>query len=183
MYSVYDQYKEQFRTGDILQWQSYSAIGKIIRWKTNVPEISKEETPNHSSMVIRLIEWEGAERRRYHTEAMERGVYPNILSARLKEFEGKVWWLPLKEEWDPKRTEIGMRLTECWGKGYDYKSLVWQLIGKVSIDARQLFCSETVDYALGFEGVAHNPVQLELLGIQRHKLLIQDSAIAQFDIP
>ena len=177
MYSVYDNYKELFKTGDILSWQSYSTIGKIIRWKTNTEETPKEETPNHSSMIIRLSEWEGKERRRYHTEAMERGVYPNILSNRLKDYKGKVWWLPLKDEWDPKREEVGMRLTECWGKGYDYKSLIWQLVGKVSIDARQLFCSETVDFALGFKGEAHNPVNLELLGIQKFKLLIHDSNI------
>jgi hypothetical protein len=105
---------------------------------------------------------------------MGRGVYPNLLSNRLDGYKGKVWWLPLNDSWDDKRQLVGERLTECWGKKYDYKSLFWQAIGKVSIDTQQLFCSEVIDYALGFVGQAHNPGELEHLGINRDKILIYD---------
>lgn len=168
MMNAYPIYREYFKTGDILQWASYSMIGSVIRWRT-------KSDANHSSMVIRLSEWEGLERRRFHTEAMERGVYPNLLSNRLKDYKGKMWWMPLKDSWDDKRQLIGERLTEVWGKAYDYKSLMWQTIGKVSIDTQQMFCSEVVDYALGFTGQAHNPGELETLGIHRDKILIYDS--------
>jgi len=176
MINIYNEIKEEMRTGDILQWQSYSIIGSLIRWKTKVNDVSKEDMPNHSSMIIRLSEWEGLERRRYHTEAMERGVYPNILSNRISNFQGKIWWLPLKEEWNEKREEIGMRLIECWGKEYDYKSLAWQLIGKVSIDVRKMFCSEVVKFALvGEKGIAPNPVELEKYNFHKFKKLFFDS--------
>ena len=176
MINNYDLIKEDMKTGDILQWQSYSIVGSLIRWRTKDKDVSKEDTPNHSSMIIRLSEYEGLERRRFHTEAMERGVYPNLLSVRLKGYKGKVWWLPLKEDWDGKREEIGMRLTECWGKEYDYKSLVWQLIGKVNIDVRKMFCSEVVAFGLyGKKGKAPNPVELEKYNAHRDKMLFFDS--------
>jgi hypothetical protein len=168
MINIYDTIKEDIRTGDILQWASDSMIGKAIRWRT-------KSDVNHSSMVIRMSEWEGLDRRRFHTEAVGRGVFPNLLSNRLKDYKGKMWWLPLKDSWNDKRQLIGERLTECWGISYDYKSLVWQLIGKVSIDTQQLFCSEVADYALGFVGQAHNPGELETLGIHRDKVLIYEA--------
>jgi len=165
---TYNAIKDQMKTGDIIQWHSNSLVGSIIRWRT------KAEA-NHSSMVIRMSEWEGLERRRFHTEAMGRGVYPNLLSNRLEGYKGKVWWMPLKDSWDDKRQLVGERLTDCWGKEYDYKSLLWQAIGKVSIDTQQMFCSEVVDYALGFTGQAHNPGELETLGIHKDKILIYES--------
>jgi hypothetical protein len=167
--NIYEVVKDQLKTGDILQWHSKSIVGSLIRWRT-------DSDANHSSMIIRLAEYECLERRRFHTEAMGRGVYPNLLSNRLKGYRGKVWWLPLKDSWNPDRQKIGERLTECWGKKYDYKSLFWQAIGKVSIDTQQMFCSEVIDYALGFTGTAHNPGELEALGIHRDKILIYDQS-------
>lgn len=175
--NLYNNVKNHMKTGDILQWHSYSFVGKAIRWKTSKKGDIKRDVPNHSSMIIRLSEWEGIERRRYHTEAMNRGVYPNVLSRRLENFKGRVWWLPLKAEWDSKREEVGLRLLDVWGTPYDYKSLVWQLIGKVSVDIRQLFCSEVIDFALfgKTEKQAHNPRDVENLGAHRDKIFIFDS--------
>jgi hypothetical protein len=164
---LYCAVKDQMKTGDLLQWQSDSLVGGIIRWKTG-------SDVNHSSMVIRLSEYEGEERRRFHTEAMERGVYPNLLSARLDTFKGKVWWLPLKDEWDPKRVGIGRRLTEMWGREYDYGSLFRQLMGAVNADGKQLFCSEACYLALGFTGAAPNPGEMEGLKVHKAKILIRE---------
>lgn len=174
--NLYNNIKDGMKTGDILQWHSYSAVGKIIRWKTKQKDEDEREVPNHSSMIIRLSEWE-EERRRYHTEAMERGVYPNLLSRRLEEFKGRVWWLPLKDEWDSKREEIGLRLTDVWGIPYDYQSLVWQLLGKVSVDVRRLFCSEVIDFALfgKINKKASNPREVENLGVHKDRIFIFDS--------
>lgn len=159
----YNEVKDDMKTGDILSWKSKSLIGSLIRWKTG-------GEANHSSMVIRLSEYEGTERRRYHTEAMERGVYPNLLSQRLQEYDGEVWWLPLKDEYNEARICIGQRLTECWGKPYDYKSIFTQLFAKVSVNMRRMFCSEVVYYALGGTGKAPNPNELENMGYNKDKV-------------
>lgn len=153
MIDIYDSIKDDIKTGDILYWRSKSLVGSLIRARTG-------GWGNHISQTNRMSEYEGLERRRYHTEALERGVYPNLLSRRIREFDGSVRWLPLKDEWDSKRTEIGICMAEMWGTPYDYPSLFWQIIGKVSTDAKQLFCSEFAWKALGFDGTAPNPKEL-----------------------
>src|SRR5512133_2934623 len=106
---------------------------------------------------------------------MDRGVYPNLLSERLKGHSGRVWWYPLIDDWDAYRSDIAMRLGAMWGKEYDYPSLVYQLIGKVSADARRLFCSEVCFLALGYQGQAPNPYELTQYPIWKPKVLIYDS--------
>jgi hypothetical protein len=169
MTNLYDQVKNEMGTGDILYWRSNSLVGKLIRWRTG-------GEGNHISQIIRIAECEGEDGRRYHTEALERGVYANLLSTRLNNFKGKVWWLPLKPEWDSKRIEIGIRMASMWGTEYDFKSLFWQILGKVSSDAEQLFCSEFAWLALGYTGTAPNPKELaEGMDIYRKKVLIWEA--------
>ena len=162
--TIYNSVKDDMKTGDFLLWKSNSIVGSLIRWKTGGDE-------NHASSIIRMSEYEGTERRRFHTEAMGRGVYPNLLSVRLAEFDGEVWWYQLRDEYDAKRTEIGMRLTECWGRPYDYDSIVKQIFCSVSMDMRKMFCSEVVYYSLGGTGKAPNPH--ELAGMDFHKNIVK----------
>ena len=162
--TIYDSVKEGMKTGDFLLWKSNSIVGSLIRWRTGGDE-------NHASSIIRMQEYEGLERRRFHTEAMERGVYPNILSVRLAEFDGEVWWCQLKDEYNQHRQEIGERLTECWGKPYDYESIAKQIFASVNVDLQRMFCSEVVYYALGGTGKAPNPH--ELLGLGFHKAIVK----------
>lgn len=152
MVDIYDRVKNDMKTGDILYWRSKSLVGSLIRWRTG-------GRGNHISQIIRLTDCEAGERR-YHTEAVERGVYPNLLSKRIKEFTGSVWWLPLTDAWDICREDIAVRMAEMWGTPYDYPSLFWQIIGSVSTDAEQLFCSEFAWRALGYSGIAPNPKEL-----------------------
>lgn len=165
--TLYNQHKADMRTGDTLGWESRSLVGAAIRWKTG-------GDINHSSMVIRLAECEGRQDRRFHTEALEKGVYPNLLSERLRSHTGRVWWYPLIDDWDAHRVEIAERLATMWGKGYDYGSLFWQLVGKASADTRRLFCSETCFIALGYKGIAPNPYELSQYPIWKPRVLIYD---------
>lgn len=154
----YDAIKDQMKTGDLLQWRSNSLLGAAIRWKT-------KSNVNHSSLIIRLAEYEGLERRRYTTEALEHGIVLNFLSRRLEQFDGEVWWYQLNDTWNHARQEIGADALSMVGIPYDYKSLFYQLIGKVSADARKLFCSEYCYLSYGFTGTAPAPADMPALGI------------------
>lgn len=156
--SVYYSVKDQMKTGDLLQWHSNSIIGTLIRAKI-------KSTFNHSGLVLRLSEYEGLERRRWTSEALEHGVYPILLSRRLEDFDGQCWWFPLKPEWDEKRKKIGEYMVEKFGVPYDYESIFKQLISHVSADARSLFCSEYCYLSYGFDGDAPNPSEMLDLGI------------------
>jgi hypothetical protein len=154
----YNQIKEQMKTGDLLQWRTNSIVGALIRWKTN-------SNVNHSSLVIRLSEYEGLERRRFTMEALEHGTVLNYLSRRLEQYDGEVWWYPLRDEMDASRKAIGERASALIGIPYDYMSIAKQVVGRVSADARSLFCSEYCFLSWGYTGVAPNPGQLPGLGI------------------
>jgi hypothetical protein len=154
----YNEVKDQFKTGDLLQWKSNSLIGWAIRWKTH-------SNVNHSSLVIRLAEYEGLERRRYTTEALEHGTVLNFLSRRIELHDGEVWWYPLVDEWNENRQAIGERALSMIGIPYDYGSIFKQLFGKVSADARSLFCSEYCYLSYGFTGTAPSPADMYNLGI------------------
>lgn len=159
---LYEVVRDQLKTGDCLGWHSDSLIGKAIRWKT-VPSSVPDDSPlniNHVSSIIRLKEYEGLQRRVFITEALEHGTVLNMLSKRLEEFKGKVFWYPLKDTWNVERQAIGERLLQYIGIEYDYRSIVEQIFGSVSIDVKKLFCSEYVYKSYGFSGKAPNPYEL-----------------------
>jgi hypothetical protein len=112
---------------------------------------------------MRFAEYEGHDARRFTTEALEHGIILNLLSKRLEEYDGEVYWYPLMEAWD--RTVIGERAMEYIGVPYDYGSLFKNAFGKVSADARELFCSEYCFICYGFSGKAPTPGDMPGLGI------------------
>jgi len=158
--SVYNSVKDRMQTGDLLQWKSNSLLGWAIRWKTG-------SNVNHSCLVLRFHEYEDAVGRRFTTEALEHGWVLNLLSRRLEQFDGEVWWYPLKEEFGipAKRIIIAQNALDFIGTPYDYKSIVKQLFGRVSADAKDLFCSEGVYICYGGQGTAPNPGEMPGLGL------------------
>ena len=163
--SKYEAVKDQMKTGDLLQWRSNSLIGSLIRWRTG-------SNVNHSSLVMRFSEYQGLDRRRYTTEALEHGTVLNLLSRRLEAFDGECWWLTLKDEWNEKRQAIGESALSLIGIPYDYGSIFRQIFGKVSADARALFCSEYCFVCYGFDGKAPTPADMPGLGIFREAVKI-----------
>lgn len=151
--------RDEMRTGDLLQWHSKSLIGKLIRWRTG-------SKVNHSSLVLRFSEYDSDTPRRFTMEALEHGVVLNLLSRRLEAHDGEVWWYPLKSGISLlNRKIIGERALSMVGIPYDFSSIVKQIIGKVSTDARKLFCSEMCYMAYGYKGTAPNPGEMPSLGI------------------
>jgi hypothetical protein len=165
--TIYNSVKDRMKTGDLLQWRCNSLIGAAIRWRT------KSEV-NHSSLVIRLDDYKGKEDRRCTTEAMGKGVVLSLLSRRLGELDGSCWWYPLADSWtDDLRKQVGEWALEKIGLPYDFGSIARQIIGKVSADARELFCSEYCFMAYGLSGTAPDPGDMPGLGIfgERVKIL------------
>lgn len=151
--SIYEKHKDAMKTGDLLEWRSPTLIGWGIRFVTG-------EMVNHSSLVIRLAEYEGLERRRYTTEALQHGTVLNLLSRRLEKFTGQVWWYPLKDDWNDKRQQIGECALKYIGIPYDFGSIFKQLIARVGVDFRAFFCSEYVWACYGMEGEAPYPGEI-----------------------
>lgn len=154
MSELYEAVKDQMKTGDGIAWHGHSLIGATIQGMS-------DGMYQHASMVIRLSEYEGEERRRYHTEATERGVFPNLLSKKLEQYEGEVYWYPLRDEWNEKRTEVGRRLIDMMGGGYDYSTLVkMAILHPNTQDDYDYICSEVLYRAMGYDGKIPSPNEL-----------------------
>lgn len=157
--------RDEMRTGDLLLWNHHTLVGGLICAATN-------SDVNHASAVLRMAEYEGEERRRYHIEAIGKGVVLTRLYPVFAEMEGEAWWYPLKEEWNGRRGEIGRRMVDMVGTPYDFGSVFRNIFGHVSADARRLFCSELWFVAMGFEGKAPRPHELPGLGATKEGVIL-----------
>ena len=156
---AYNEVKRLIQTGDLLMWSSDRIIGKAIRWRT-LSEFS------HASLAIRLAEYEGAECRRFTTEALADGVVLNILSARLANYDGRCWWFPLDEEkCRVKRSHVGECALAFIGTPYDYQSILRLCLRRVSTEINKVFCSEYAAICYGLGGEAPTPADMPKIGI------------------
>jgi len=167
---MYIQVRHVMRTGDCLLWQSNSIIGWLIR------KFSKANT-NHASLIISLNEYGNLKDRRFLLEALGSGIVLRLLSRRLMNFSGKVWWLPLKDKYNGNRDRIGEWSLMQVGIPYDYKSVFKQMIGRVSADVKEFFCSEFcfigwIESGIKLKGKAPRPGDIPKLGIFKKAIRI-----------
>lgn len=131
--ALYRSWRRHIWTGDLLEWDSETILGSGIQWFTG-------KDVNHTSQVIRYTNFD--KERVYNLEALQPGVYPNLLSHRLENFRGRVYWLQLNPEFDQYRPAIAREGMKYVGRKYDYRSLFQQAFSRVSADADAFFCSE-----------------------------------------
>jgi hypothetical protein len=109
---------------------------------------------NHTGGIIRMKEFEDEPGDRVMTpEATEKGFFPNYLSTALDGYKGRVYVLPLKPGLDSYRRAIVRCQLSLVGKRYDYKSLLKNMFGRVSMDAKNFFCSEAIGFSLDKAGI------------------------------
>jgi hypothetical protein len=142
---TYDSVKKDMKSGDALLYKSRSLLGWLIRL------FSKDF--NHAGLVVQLDMYQGQECRRWTLEALQHGVVLNFLSRRLQEVDGECWWYPLKEEYNGQREKVGEYALAQSGQPYDYDSLFKNILGRVSVNARELFCSELAFLSWRFAGI------------------------------
>lgn len=132
--NTYNIHKHEMKSGDCILWQSSrSCIGWLIQRFTSC---------NHASLIIRPEEFGPFKDRRFVMEAVGKGVVLRLLSEHFREFHGRVYWYPLKDEFDFARGNIADWAIAQEGTPYDYGSLFRQLFGRVSADIELFFCSE-----------------------------------------
>jgi len=122
------------KTGDIIEWRSNSIVGRSIRF------FSKQDV-NHTSIVLNLDQYV-PNHSKFILEANAGRFELNPLSTVLEKYSGSAYWLALKPEWDDKRIGLGAWALEKVGTPYDFGSLFKNMFGRVTADARKMFCSE-----------------------------------------
>jgi len=168
---MYLQVRHAMKTGDCILWKSNSVVGWLIR------KFSKGNV-NHASLVIKLEQYEDLKDRRFLLEALGSGIVLKLLSRRLENFKGQVWWLPLKDEYNDNRDDIGTWALEQVGIGYDYVSVFKNIISKASADMKAFFCSEFCFLGWKLNGIklkgnkAPTPVDIPKLKIFKKSIRI-----------
>jgi len=132
----YDDLRHEMKTGDCFLWAGKSCLGWLIR------KFSRAKV-NHASLCLRL-DIKGLKDRIYLLEAMANGIDFNLMSRRLREYNGCVYWLQLANKYDPIRNGIAAWALPLEGTPYDYHSLFRNAVSRVNADARSFFCSEYV---------------------------------------
>jgi len=170
---LYAQHRVKMQTGDCLLWRSSSVLGWAIR-------LFSWAKVNHAGLVVRPNEWGLFKDRRFTLEALEGGIVLRLLSERLRDFNGKVWLYPLKDEFAVLRDEICRWALAQEGTPYDYGSLFKQVFGRVSVEMTRYFCSEFCYAAWLKAGLPVNepkaprPGDIPKLGIFKEPVLIFD---------
>lgn len=169
-------HRAYMQTMDCLQWRTNGIVGSIIRWKTG-------GYYNHTGAVVNFKFIDG-DVRRWTLEAVGKGLMVNFLSTVLSAHDGEAWWYPLKSAFDTHRNAAAVWLMERAGSGYDYTSLIKNLAGAVSADAKALFCSEALFLAWHFRAVqswAHELEHLRYKVDDEHKrALFMDVGMHQY---
>ncbi len=173
---LYTKNRKRIATGDLIQFKSYSMLGWLIRRFSGYC--------NHSSHSVRFNEYNGEIQRRFILEALEHGIQLSLLSRRFEGYKGKVWWHSLKPEFHKYRRKLGAVALSRVGIPYDYGSLFKNMLGHVSANAKELFCSEYVylncrDVGMKppvkWEKKAPRPADMLLLGWWGDGIVIYDS--------
>jgi hypothetical protein len=192
--ALYYAHRSFFHFGDLLQWHSDSLVGSLIRLRTREgrPVYEKEHCidVNHSSLLVTMPYYEGAARRVWTTEAAADGTVLHLLSRDLSDYDGKLWWYPLKDDigTDEFRRKVGTAAFRFIGRPYDYFDLLGQIAGSVHIDPNDLFCSEYCQLcylsAMGLtlaecrETIALNPNEMPYMDLFKEPILIYDKSAA-----
>lgn len=146
--TIYNQHAPTMDTGDTLLYIGNALTSHVIQWwvKTFLLPKNEKEKPifNHGNLVLRLVAYEGKTDRRWVLDARASGVFPVLLSRYLEEYNGHCYWYPLEDQYGPQRVDIGCAALELAGKKYDFKGLVKNAIGRVSANARKVFCTESI---------------------------------------
>lgn len=172
---LYDNSRMLMHTGDCLLWRSDTIIGWLIRL------LSKGEY-NHAGLVIRPSDNSIFYNRRMTLEALGNGIVLRLLSERLYRYKGTLTLFPLKSKYDQLREQIREWAMSKEGTPYDYNSLFKQVFGRVSVNAKDLFCSEYVHAAYKHVGIpieskkALRPSDIPNEKIFREPIKIYDSS-------
>lgn len=149
--TVYETIRGNIKSGDMLQYESESALGWLIRQYSRdkrfcwIIPYGSHPTPNPNHTAPLITDYEDKKFRVYCIEALEHGPELTHTSERLKNHKGHVWYYPLLDKYDYCRTDIKFWLMDVAALkvGYDYGSIFKQMAAAVSADAKKLFCSET----------------------------------------
>lgn len=141
---LYQSYRDRIiagGTGGIALWSHDSLLGAMI--KELGPKQSKllSRKVNHASVLVMLSGLASGDIRIFNYESLEDGFHPHYLSNELKNYDGSVFWLKLKEGYDQRAIED--RIFKYDSTPYGYKDLLRMAYRHPDIETSEMICSES----------------------------------------
>lgn len=172
---LYSQYREAMKTGDVIAFSGNSRISKIIKWKTDsqyshVGIVMDADAKGGIGKAVLMVESTALCNQPDVLDGkIIKGVQLHFLSNRLDEYDGKAWWLPLKEvlpHYAAFNMQQWLRNIRCENIKYDdFQALgtgadIFDWIPGIQNDRdfSSLFCSELVARALQIAGVVNDNI-------------------------
>jgi hypothetical protein len=157
----YSHLRDRIRTGDCVLWRTRGLVPSMIR-------LWSEYT--HASLVVRLDEYEGLRHRVFLVEALRRGLTLTLLSHRLSGTRGGAWLFQPDGLGDDQIAWLraSALVNAARQVRYDFKGLLANVLGRVSVDARRYFCSEHVWHEWDQAGLLMPDVLTET-GFRQHE--------------
>jgi len=132
---TYNELRPTIQTGDCILWQGSGIISRAIRLWSKY---------SHASLVVRFHDKALAERV-YLIEALTHGLKLTALSERSRGYKGNVFHLSVPLSHAQRTIILADALHKCSiTKGYDYKGLFLNMLGRINHDASNYICSEFV---------------------------------------
>ena len=82
-------YRHLMDNGDLLEFATHSFVGRMIR------KITKKDV-NHTALLWCVDQFKNIKDRKFIMEALANGLELNLISARLKNYKGTIYWHYLK---------------------------------------------------------------------------------------
>jgi len=129
----YYEVRDRMAVGDGISWEGSGIIsGGIAIWSHRT----------HWSNVGQWVKFKAQGPRLPIFEAWEGEYNIRSLGQRLKYYDGKAYWHPLKYELRGYRDAMHRKMWDMVGVPYDYSALFANMWGRQPIDDEALFCSE-----------------------------------------
>ncbi len=165
----YEQYRPQMKNGDVIAFSGRGLLSNIIKLGTLSPYshvgivLNVEMSGGFGQSVLMIESTAQVELRDADNKEVLKGVQIHWLSKRLEMYEGKVWWVPLKDPLPPDglaKMQTWMRETHNQKVGFDEAQMWWaglDLFDRFGLenepDFSLFFCSEFVTKSLQEAGV------------------------------
>ncbi|PIR39614.1 MAG: hypothetical protein COV35_03665 [Alphaproteobacteria bacterium CG11_big_fil_rev_8_21_14_0_20_39_49] len=167
---MYQKYRNNMKTGDVIAFSGKGRVSQIIKWKTRsqfshvgiILDTNMHGGIGHAVMLIESTSLKNIPDA-VHNEIIK-GVQIHFLSRRLETYEGKAWWVPLKNElsnFEKNKMQAWLRKKHFDRTPYDFfqaigagADLFDMIIGiENEPDFSSLFCSELVTKSLQVAGI------------------------------
>lgn len=167
----YQKIKSLIRPGDLIAFGGYSLFSRWAKLTTssNVTHVATVTACTHCEVTNELL---------YHqvfestVRDKKRGVMVNILAERIEEYDGDVWWLPLRDDARAQFVEASSQMKTFIASEVNKAYDIWQLFGSTVDfldnhrwlwrltrnikDEKAWFCSELIAELYNRTGIVKN---------------------------